>query len=413
MKGGLAGEVPWEDVQAVAEALAAGKASLAHELADHVIGLMVELRPPEIAELIHANCVANILVFLDSLGRGVPTTKVASTPEVRDYTRDLARTNLTLESLLRAYRLVCGDVITRWADAVAERDIPDPEAIAVVQYGTTYALDWLDVMCEQVAQEYRAEADRLAQQRSQARLEELRAVLTDADATPDAASRKLGYRMRGLHRALVLRDCSTRPSATVLNAALRTLSSTLGIAEHFAVQPDGRTLWCWLRWPTSMGQQLPKPSEPVLLAAGRPASGLDGFRRSHRDAVDAMNIALVAGRIAGTVTNYADVELAVLCSTADNARTREYIGSTLGKLNTDDEAARRTRETLIAYYEANSNSRATAARLGIHHNTVRYRLKQAERFLGHPVNERRLALEVALHLAETLGVNATPTVARQ
>jgi hypothetical protein len=50
-------------------------------LADHVIGLMLELRPPQITDLIHANCVANILVFLDSLGRGVPTTKVASTPE--------------------------------------------------------------------------------------------------------------------------------------------------------------------------------------------------------------------------------------------------------------------------------------------------------------------------------------------
>lgn len=323
----------------------------------------------------------------------------------------LARTNLTLESLLRAYRLVCGDVITRWAEAVAERDMPDPAAIAVVQYGTTYALEWLDVMCEQVAQEYRAEAERLAQQRSQARLEQLRVVLTDADVTADAASSKLGYRVRGPHRALVLRDCSTRPSAAVLNAALRTLSSTLAIAEHFAVQPDGRTMWCWLPWPSSMSQQLPRPAGPVLLAAGRPASGLDGFRRSHRDAVEAMNIALVAGRGAGTITNFADVEIAVLCTVAGSGRARDYIESTLGKLITDDEAARRTRETLIAYYEANSNSRATAARLGIHHNTVRYRLKQAERFLGHPVNERRLALEVALHLAEILGVNATPNTA--
>jgi hypothetical protein len=81
---------------------------------------------------------------------------------VRDYTRELARTNLTLETHLRAYRLVCGDVITRWAAKVAERDIPDPAAIAVVQYRTTYALEWLDAMREQVAQEYRAEADRFA-----------------------------------------------------------------------------------------------------------------------------------------------------------------------------------------------------------------------------------------------------------
>jgi hypothetical protein len=39
--------------------------------------------------------------------------------------------------------------------------------------------------------------------------------------------------------------------------------------------------------------------------------------------------------------------------------------------------------------------------IGVHHNTVRYRLDQTE--IGYPPGEHRLRLELALHLAEHLG----------
>jgi DNA-binding PucR family transcriptional regulator len=75
----------------------------------------------------------------------------------------------------------------------------------------------------------------------------------------------------------------------------------------------------------------------------------------------------------------------------------------LGPLGADTDDARRLRETLEAFFEANSNFRATAARLGIHHNTVRYRLEQIERLLDRPIGQQRLHLELALHLAGRLG----------
>ncbi|MFE4002458.1 helix-turn-helix domain-containing protein [Nocardioides sp. YIM B13467] len=40
-----------------------------------------------------------------------------------------------------------------------------------------------------------------------------------------------------------------------------------------------------------------------------------------------------------------------------------------------------------------SNFGATAARLGLHHNTIRYRLDQIAELLGRPPTERRLQLE--------------------
>jgi DNA-binding PucR family transcriptional regulator len=90
-----------------------------------------------------------------------------------------------------------------------------------------------------------------------------------------------------------------------------------------------------------------------------------------------------------------------VCSTDPNW-CRSFIRDELGRLGADDEAARRARETLEGFFAANSNFRITAARLGIHHNTVRYRLDRAEQLLGRPIAERRLALELALNLARQL-----------
>ncbi len=161
-------------------------------------------------------------------------------------------------------------------------------------------------------------------------------------------------------------------------------------------------MWCWLRLPLSRPVSLPHPAAPFMIAVGRPAEGLAGFRRSHRQALDALRIAELAGRQPGTITYYDEVDVATVC-TADMERTRAFIQAELGALVMDDEATRRTRETLAVFYAAKSNYRAAAVQLGVHHNTVRYRLQQAERALGRRVNERRLALELALHLTDLIG----------
>jgi hypothetical protein len=41
--------------------------------------------------------------------------------------------------------------------------------------------------------------------------------------------------------------------------------------------------------------------------------------------------------------------------------------------------------------------------MGLHHNTVRYRLDRAEALLGRPPSEERFKLELALHLTLRLG----------
>jgi DNA-binding PucR family transcriptional regulator len=42
----------------------------------------------------------------------------------------------------------------------------------------------------------------------------------------------------------------------------------------------------------------------------------------------------------------------------------------------------------------------TARRLGLHQNTVIYRVKRAEELLGHPIAQRQLEIQAALRLAD-------------
>jgi DNA-binding PucR family transcriptional regulator len=85
------------------------------------------------------------------------------------------------------------------------------------------------------------------------------------------------------------------------------------------------------------------------------------------------------------------------------AACRAFVAEQLGPLGGDTDEACRLRATLEAFFDSNSNFRATAARLGIHHNTVRYRLEQIERLLDRPIGHQRLKLELALHLAGRVG----------
>ena len=77
--------------------------------------------------------------------------------------------------------------------------------------------------------------------------------------------------------------------------------------------------------------------------------------------------------------------------------------TTLGPLAVADDQSRRLLATLRVFFREGANYRAAARQLGVHHNTVVYRVTQAEELLGHSVRQGRVQLEVALDLALTLG----------
>ena len=136
----------------------------------------------------------------------------------------------------------------------------------------------------------------------------------------------------------------------------------------------------------------------VRIAIGEPAHGIAGFRQSHTEAAEARRIAELARRPAGTITRYARVALSAI-ATSDRDQARTFVLRQLQGLAGDDELTARLTATLRTYLDENSSRSRTAKRLGIHENTVSYRIKQAEEILGHSVDQRTLELRVALALS--------------
>ncbi|MDF3144730.1 MULTISPECIES: helix-turn-helix domain-containing protein [unclassified Streptomyces] len=72
----------------------------------------------------------------------------------------------------------------------------------------------------------------------------------------------------------------------------------------------------------------------------------------------------------------------------------------LGELLAPTDSARRLRDTLRTYLRLNCNREATARALGVHANTVRYRIGQLREHLGEDFEQRHLKLELALETLE-------------
>ncbi|MEV0188255.1 helix-turn-helix domain-containing protein [Kitasatospora purpeofusca] len=353
--------------------------------------------------VLRSACQAMAALVLDYLSRNVPLESFRPTTEMLALTRDMVHLGVPLNTVLRAYLIGIPPFIDRWAAAAVAVPAARSRLADVVAVGSTYILGVHDVMVRRLSEEYRAEDERLARDRDLVRVEAVRRFLADPDADAESASRRIGYRLKGSHTAVVIR--SRGGEGLIVgdshDAAVRRIVARSGADAHLAIRADVRTTWCWLSGTPDTALDIADPIETVDLAVGRLGDGPEGFRRSHGQALDALRIAEITGAPTPCVTLYDRVHLAALCA-VDVERCRAFVHDELGRLAADDSEARGHRETLVAYYAADANYRATAAGLGVHHNTVRYRVRQAERLAGRALDKRSLSVELALHLADLI-----------
>ncbi len=375
--------------------------ALAADVAARILDEVPGLEVPEVAQMVGTMCEANGAMVLGGLVHGTGIEAVEPTPDFLRWTQALAQHRIPLTSVLRAYRVAHARWWDVWTEQVEARVAID-EAAAVVAAGSRYLFAWADLLSDQATIEYLEEAGRLARQGSVAQAAFVRGVLS---ADPDdlgAASRRLGYDLGGRHLAAVLKaPAADEMTDALLERAARGLAEGCGAGRPLAVLVDSRTAWVWV----TIGAEAEPPrtvSGAVRAGVGRSGRGLHGFRASHGEALEASRIAELTERPQGSLTRYAAVELAALCA-RDIDACRRFVRSNLGALAAADDQSRRLLATLQAFFREGSNYRATSRRLGVHHNTVVYRVTQAEELLGHPLAQGRMQLELALELAATLG----------
>nr|WP_240962706.1 helix-turn-helix domain-containing protein [Antrihabitans stalactiti] len=321
---------------------------------------------------------------------------------VRD-THEFIRQGVTVTTVQRGYRLGIAYWCARWAAAVRTQCHDAAIAVSVTSAGTTFLLGWLERVLERLTAEAQYEAERLAREGALVQVEAVRKILdADTDADLSGASSRLRYELDGHHLALVLHRTASAERGPSLEAVAREITAGMATRRALVVRVDMATAWCWVPVESASQPSLLALTGPVIAGFGRVGAGVEGFRASHREAEEALRVGLLSGRGAGTVVSYEQVAVASLCS-LDPGWARAFVSSQLGPLAVDNAASARLRDTLQAFFAAGSGYRTAAKQLGLHHNTVRYRLDHAERVLGRSLEADRLALEVALHLTAQLG----------
>ncbi len=189
-----------------------------------------------------------------------------------------------------------------------------------------------------------------------------------------------------------------------LESEASALAVALGGGPVLTVPIGERVLWAW----TSGDRLTDDPAAVehrmgagVRAAIGTIRHGVAGMADSYDEARVARRVAELRAVRPGTVVGYRAADLTALL-TADPVEAVRFATAELGELLADNDGAARLRATVRAYLEENLSQVRAARRLGIHPNTVVYRVKRAEELLGHPVDQRRLQLEVALRLSEMI-----------
>jgi DNA-binding PucR family transcriptional regulator len=351
----------------------------------------------------------NLRLVFEMLAEGRPVSLAAAPPGAIAYAAIFVRRGQPLAALLRAYRLGTMWCWHLWRRELGRR-ISDPELMMeAVDHAMAFVFDYVDHVAEEVTEQYAMQRERWARSAEALRRETVQRVLDGGESIDvGTASTRLKYELRRCHVGLILyeqHDGEGEDAMVHLEQAALAIAAQLGSARPLLI-PEGRhELWAWMGFDAPPELELldhqvvldAGAARRVHLAVGEPGEGAAGFAATHHEACIARELASRTHRPAGQAVRYGRMVVPSLLL-VDAERARSFVLRELGELARGDDATTRLRATLLVFLDEGSRPLSTAKRLGIHQNTVNYRIRQAEALLGHAVRERRYELETALRL---------------
>ncbi len=315
--------------------------------------------------------------------------------EVVHIARDLIRRGLedTATAAYRAgqaqaLRLFVNMAFSFTRDPDQLRDLLDTIAWSISDFVESTVSSVMDMMRTERAEILRG---------SQPELRETVALVLDgAPITKQRAESRLGYRLDQAHTALVVwtaePDADLRRVDDVVEMLGRRRRS-----RSLTVMPGASMKWVWLPGTDEIDREQLRgavdPSGSVRVAVGGRAAGVEGFRRSHLDAVAAQRM---AARLDSPqrVVFFDEVQLVALM-TSDAEGAAQFVGQILGDLA---HAPREVRQTVLAFVEENGSVSRVAARQYAHRNTVMRRMARAAVLLPQPLAENPVQVAAALQV---------------
>lgn len=282
-----------------------------------------------------------------------------------------------------------------------------------LKYAHRQLFVYLDRAGQEVERQFTDEQNRTARESSTLRSQTVRDLLAGREPR-HAAMAKLAYDINQPHVAYV---CWLDPDATggpnALDALAADIASTLGPhGRRLVVEREPHEVWGWCHVATDLTdynlphlkQLVTSHSPPAHVAIGQVAHGLEGFRRSHKDAKRVQELNVATHRRAPTATVYPDVALVTLLL-ENRVAAREYATRCLRDLAESSEDMKLLRDTVQVFLNFRRSYARTAEVLTVHRNTVLYRIQKAEKLLGTRLEESALEVRDALLIVDWLRHN--------
>jgi DNA-binding PucR family transcriptional regulator len=315
--------------------------------------------------------------------------------EVVHIARDLIRRGLE-ESAATAYRVGQSQALRHFV-GIAFEFTDDPVQLKELLDAVTWSIgDFVENTLSQVTEMMRTERAEILRG-SQLELRETVALVLDgAPIARRRAESRLGYRLDRDHTAVVVWSTKPDVDAPRMDAVVEALTRRWP-SRPLVIRPGAATKWVWLpgAHAVDLGQLrgAVDPGGAVRVALGGRMAGVDGFRRSHADAITAQRM---VARFDSTqrVVCFDEVALVALV-TSDVEKAERFVRQTLGDLLLTH---RDVQETVLAFVEERGSVTRVAARQYTHRNTVVRRMARAEALLPRPLSENSIQVAAALQV---------------
>jgi DNA-binding PucR family transcriptional regulator len=354
---------------------------------------------PALREDVEAVSAAMVRAWLDVMSSAGPTHPEALQPLLQGARRRAAQ-GIDLYSMLRAYRV---GIRVMWSELVSTPEWQSHALQGAVATLAEWALDFADRVSTEVAAVYLDELARVTRQREHRRSALLNVIL----AGPGGESVEGPKELERPHTVVVGRvaedlqlDRLESAGALVENAVEAVLWTVRHRSVIAAVPLHAGMTRAELA--RRLGGLLPADGI-VAFGVGGNARGARETRQSYSEAVDSLRVGPVLAGAGAAVFDYQELAPAIaLLQRPDQAR--RFVATALEPLG--DMCDRPwVLPTLEAYITRQGRIKEAATQLGVHLNTVKYRLRELRAATGALLadGDRAATLLLALKLRRLLG----------
>lgn len=390
------------------------------EVADMVFRACVAAVPsfvtngPEVERAFRTTCSAFLPFVSKAVATGEITHGAALPPEAEHLTRRLPAAGIKLVDLVLTYDVAGNELLDAFGKELRAGSCrPEGDRADTLSVVMGRLFRFRQAALSQAMAVYRQEQEVLRRCETPDVREAVRQTLTGELGDAEAEQR-LGYRMNTRHVGFVVWGHEATEAA--LRQVAARLCASLRAGADLIVPSDGHALHGWLSVPENapgvdvLRARLSVP-EGIRISLGMPHYGSDGFRITHREALETQSLAdrampqparPDAPAEARSIVSFCDV-VALVFASRDVELASHFVRCQLGGLVEPRHSV--LRETLRVWFEELGSPTRAARRLNVHVNTLVKRLNRVSEIVARPLDAGDFAFRFAFELSRTHHAN--------